>query len=100
MALLVASGRASAIDLQAFLQMARTAAAVDRAYAAAMEQGPVEPNERGSEKAGSAWRVWLLTSSVYRDWLVSFGLTPKGRTALPPLPVTAGELNVIDGGRQ
>jgi nitroimidazol reductase NimA-like FMN-containing flavoprotein (pyridoxamine 5'-phosphate oxidase superfamily) len=89
----------TAIDLQAFLQMVRAAAAVDRAYTAAMAQGPVEPNERGSEKAGSAWRVWLLTSGAYREWLDRFGLTPKSRGTLPQPTAMPADIHAIDGGK-
>jgi|SRR5208283_1587349 len=94
MAMIVASGRAASIDLLAFVQLIEAAHAASVAYRRALQDGPIEHNANGP-KAGTAWRMWLATSAAYREWLLHFGLTPRGRQAIRQLPPPASGLSLV-----
>jgi hypothetical protein len=96
MAMAVAGGRMSSIDLIAFRQLCQSAHGAEVAYRMAMEDGPVEDGQQ-ERKAGITWRMWLATMAQYRDWLDRFGLTPKGRGSVPQLAALPAELHVIGG---
>ena len=96
MALVVAGGRMSSIDLLAFRQLCQCAHGVEVAHAEAMAVGPSEEGQQ-ERKAGIAWRMWLSTMAAYERWLAVFGLTPRSRGAVPPLTALPAELHVIEG---
>lgn len=98
MSLIVASGRASSIDLTGFRQMCQCAHGVELAYQQAMQDGCVEDGQQ-ERKAGIGWRMWLNTMAQYRGWLDAFGLTPRSRGGVPQLAAPQPELHVIGGDR-
>jgi hypothetical protein len=83
----VASKTICSSNLAAFQAMVETAAARAKAYTLAMEQGPVQSTEAGTAKTSSAWTAFLATDQAYFRWAMTFGLTPKGGSQLPQLPV-------------
>ena len=97
MAMVVATGRASSVDLLAFVELIRAAQLVAVAFVEAIAEGPTVPAEKGQTKTGSAWRAYLIASHNYRTWLSVFGLTPRGRQAIRQLPALAGELHIVGG---
>jgi hypothetical protein len=76
-----------ATNLAAFQAFAETAAAREKAYRLAMEQGPTQNTEAGTAKTNAAWTAFLATDQAYFRWAMAFGLTPKGGSQLPQLPV-------------
>ena len=83
----VASKTICSSNLAAFGAFAETAAARDKAYRLAMEQGPTQNTEAGTTKTGAAWTAFLATDQAYFRWAMVFGLTPKAGSQLPQLPV-------------
>ena len=93
--MVVANGRAAAVDLLAFAELVKAAHLTEIAYLMAVEEGPTTLAENGT-KVGAAWRAYMLAASHYRTWLSRFALEPKGRNVVKQLPGLPGDLHLVD----